>query len=378
MTEYDGLHPVFAERLKQLNEACGTWINSGYRSSDEQQVLYNRYLEGTGNPANPPGSSNHEAEPWGTPMALAADLAGDLDTANARAADFGLHFPIAATEPWHVQPIEIPLAYFTGIPAELGTIDVGAPALRQRARGQAVVDCQQRLNVHSITCDVDGDYGPMSEAAVVAFQQANGLEADGVVGPQTWAALDSDPAQPQPAPEPMATAGRLPAQHLRLSSQGAALLAEFEGKSNVLYNDPAGHCTIGIGHLVHHGPIDGSESEQPFADGLTDEQVYQLFLEQDAPTYESFVQNLVSVPLFPSEFDALTSFCFNVGGGALEESTLRERLNGGDYAGAADEFAKWVKAGDETLPGLVVRRQREADLFRSEWGSIAAPELVTA
>ena len=63
MSEYDGLHPVFAERLQQMNEACGTWINSGYRSSDEQQTLYSRYLEGTGNPANPPGSSNHDAAP---------------------------------------------------------------------------------------------------------------------------------------------------------------------------------------------------------------------------------------------------------------------------------------------------------------------------
>ena len=105
MTSYDGLHPVFAERLQQLNDSCGTWINSGHRSSEEQQTLYDLYLQGTGNPANPPGSSNHEAEPWGTPMALAADLAGDLDTAHARAAEFGLHFPIAAAEPWHVQPV---------------------------------------------------------------------------------------------------------------------------------------------------------------------------------------------------------------------------------------------------------------------------------
>ena len=378
MTGYDGLHPVFAERLRQLNDACGTWINSGYRSSDEQQALYDLYLQGTGNPANPPGNSNHEAEPWGTSMALAADLAGDLDTANARASEFGLHFPIAAIEPWHVQPVEVPLAYFTGVPAELGVVDGSPPALRAGARGQAVVECQQRLNVHGVACDVDGDFGPSTEAAVIAFQQGRGLDSDGIVGPETWAALMTDPPAPQPAPDPVPTAGRFPAEQLRLSSQGAALIAEFEGKRNELYDDPGGHCTIGIGHLVHEGPTDGSESEQPFVNGLSDDEVYRLFLEQDAPRYEEFVRTLVTVPLFQSEFDALTSFCFNVGGGALEESTLRQRLNEGDYAAAADEFGKWVKSGDETLPGLVVRRQREAEVFRSEWDSLHTGVLAAA
>lgn len=299
---------------------------------------------------------------------IAADLGGDLVTANAMAAEFNLHFPIASTEPWHVQPVEVPFAYYTGVPAELGDVPMGRPGLLcLNAKGQAVVECQQRLNVHGVPCSVDGWFGEETKAAVVTVQTGAGLEADGVVGKDTWVLLDSEPANAEPPPPPLPTAGRTLVNELRLSSQGWAMIAELEGKINTLYNDPANHCTIGIGHLVHEGPIDGCEAEAPFANGLSDEEVYRLFLEKDAPIYEEHVRRLITVPLFPSEFDALVSFTYNLGGGALEESTLRKVLNTGDYAQAAEEFKRWVFAGGQVLDGLVARREREAQLFKSQW-----------
>lgn len=148
-----------------------------------------------------------------------------------------------------------------------------------------------------------------------------------------------------------------------LSAKGAAVIAEHEGKVNTLYDDPAGHCTIGIGHLVHRGNCDGSEPEQ-FRRGLSDQEVYDLFI-SDAGLFIDAVNDLITVPLSQNQFDALVSFAFNVGTGALEESTLRRKLNAGDYAGAAEEFGKWVKADGRTLPGLVSRRAAEAELFRT-------------
>lgn len=373
---YDGLHPVFADRLRRLNEACDTSIASGWRSSQRQQELYDGYRNGLPgyNPANPPGKSNHEACPWGEPSALAADLAGNLALANARAGEFGLHFPIAKVEPWHCQPIEVPYAYYTGFPAEWGR-GPGRTTVKRGSQGPVVVECQQRLTAHGFECEADGHFGPGTEARVVEFQSGHGLAADGIVGPATWGALDAEPSQARPAPVPTATeaTGRRPPSDLRLSSQGAALIAEFEGKSNVLYNDPAGHCTIGIGHLVHHGPICGCEKEARFTNGLSDDECYRLFIEEDVPRYEQPVQGLVSVPLMQSEFDALVSFTYNVGPKALEDSTLRRVLNAGDYAGAADEFGKWCKAGGQVMEGLVRRREREAAYFRSEWGNAAPP-----
>jgi GH24 family phage-related lysozyme (muramidase) len=146
-----------------------------------------------------------------------------------------------------------------------------------------------------------------------------------------------------------------------LSVRGAALIADHEGKVNTLYDDPAGHCTIGIGHLVHRGGCDGSEPAE-FRHGLSDQQVYDLFI-ADAQRFIDAVNGLLEVEVSQNQFDALVSFAFNVGAGALEGSTLLRKLNAGDSAGAAQEFGKWVKADGRTLPGLVRRRTDEARLF---------------
>ncbi|MCK2118973.1 lysozyme, partial [Pseudomonas juntendi] len=57
------------------------------------------------------------------------------------------------------------------------------------------------------------------------------------------------------------------------------------------------------------------------------------------------------------------SFTYNLGAANLESSTLRRLLNSGDYAGAADQFPRWNKAGGKVLAGLTRRRAAERDLF---------------
>jgi lysozyme len=63
--------------------------------------------------------------------------------------------------------------------------------------------------------------------------------------------------------------------------------------------------------------------------------------------------------------DALVSFSFNVGLGTLQRSTLRQKHNRGDYAGAADELLKYCKAGGKVLKGLENRRKDERALYLS-------------
>jgi lysozyme len=70
------------------------------------------------------------------------------------------------------------------------------------------------------------------------------------------------------------------------------------------------------------------------------------------------------VPLDQMQFDALVSFCYNCGQGNLAKSTLLRRVNERNFAAAAQEFGKWVKAGGQTLKGLVRRRKYEARLFQ--------------
>ena len=147
----------------------------------------------------------------------------------------------------------------------------------------------------------------------------------------------------------------------RLSPRGAEFVSRFEGCVLHLYNDPTNNATIGIGHLVHMGPINGTEPAE-FRKGITRQRALEL-LQQDARGAASAVSRLISVPLQQHELDALISFTFNCGEGSLQTSTLRRRLNAGDRAGVPEELRKWVLSAGRKLPGLVRRRDAEGALF---------------
>jgi lysozyme len=100
-------------------------------------------------------------------------------------------------------------------------------------------------------------------------------------------------------------------------------------------------------------------------DTITREQGEAL-LRLDAGCAAEAVGRAVSVPLRQGQVDALVSFVFNLGGAALEGSTLLRKLNAGDTAGAAAEFPRWCHASNAVLPGLVARRARERALFEGE------------
>ena len=89
----------------------------------------------------------------------------------------------------------------------------------------------------------------------------------------------------------------------------------------------------------------------------------EAFLKSDLARFEECVNRCVTVPLTQDMFDALVSFTYNVGTGALQRSTLLCKLNRGDTEGAAKEFDKWVHAGKKVFPGLVRRRREEKELF---------------
>lgn len=114
------LHPQFRLRAEKLQEMTGCGFRSTYRSSIEQEYLWrNQGTQGIG-AANPPGTSNHEAVPYGPACGLAIDftLPGGYTWPefHAVAATVGIHFPIPEDEEWHGQPIEVAETYFTGIP----------------------------------------------------------------------------------------------------------------------------------------------------------------------------------------------------------------------------------------------------------------------
>ena len=140
---------------------------------------------------------------------------------------------------------------------------------------------------------------------------------------------------------------------MQISQKGIDLIKKSEGLRLKTYQDAVNVWTIGYGHTdksIHEGMT------------ITSEEVEKI-LAQDLKTFETGVTNFVKVPITQNQFDALVSFAFNLGLGALGESTLLRKLNSKDYQGAAAEFGKWVHAGKKVLPGLVTRRQSEENLF---------------
>jgi lysozyme len=164
-----------------------------------------------------------------------------------------------------------------------------------------------------------------------------------------------------------------------VSSDGLNFIAQHEGIEYNLYNDPAGHCTIGVGHLVHSGYCDGSDpSEQEFLGGITRDQAFEL-LRSDVAVAEQAVNTYVTVPLTQAQFDALVSFTYNLGAGNFRNSDLLEKLNAGQYDAVPQELNKWIYGGGKVLPGLVTRRSDEGTLFQSEGlpsGTIATVDAL--
>ncbi|WP_429176466.1 lysozyme [Kosakonia sp. 1610] len=147
---------------------------------------------------------------------------------------------------------------------------------------------------------------------------------------------------------------------MRISDKGISLIKQFEGLRLTAYQDSVGVWTIGYGWTQ---PVDG----KPIRPGMTiKEETAERLLRTGLVGYESDVSKLVKVKLTQGQFDALVSFAYNLGTSALSTSTLLQKLNAGDYAGAADEFPRWNKAGGKVLPGLMRRREAERALFLSD------------
>jgi len=144
---------------------------------------------------------------------------------------------------------------------------------------------------------------------------------------------------------------------MKTNGQGKKLIKESEGLRLTSYPD-GGCLAIGYGTTRING--------QPVAQGMTITLAEaEKYFEQDLAFFETGVAKYVKVPLTLNQFSALVSFSYNLGLGSLQKSTLLKKLNAGDYAGAADEFGRWVHAGGKVLQGLVTRRQREKELFLS-------------
>lgn len=149
---------------------------------------------------------------------------------------------------------------------------------------------------------------------------------------------------------------RLVVAALSLSAAGLVSIANLEGFSEKAYIPIPGDVpTIGF----------GSTEGVKMGDTITVPKALERLM-RDVGVAESAIGRCVKVPLSQSEYDAFTSFAFNVGGEAFCSSTLVKKLNSGDYDGACDELERWVYSQKRVVPGLVNRRQVEYRLCVKE------------
>lgn len=174
------------------------------------------------------------------------------------------------------------------------------------------------------------------------LQHYAGVPEDGAFGDQTASAL-------------LVKLGLVTPSRRHINAAGLALIKESEGLMLKAYQDAVGVWTIGYGSTgehVHPGDV------------ITEARAEEL-LRDDLARFEDYVATNCD-PCTDNQFAALVSFAFNLGNESLKTSTLRRKHMEGDYAGAAGEFGKWVNAGGRVLPGLVKRRAKEAQLYRSQ------------
>jgi GH24 family phage-related lysozyme (muramidase) len=145
---------------------------------------------------------------------------------------------------------------------------------------------------------------------------------------------------------------------MQLSQNGIDLIKSFEGCVLHAYKPVSTerYWTIGFGHY-------GSDVRE---EQVISQQEAETLLKFDLRVFEYAVNNQVKTSITQNQFDALVSFCYNVGKEALRTSTLLKLVNDREFISASNEFDKWVHAGGKVLNGLVKRRKAEKELFLTD------------
>lgn len=198
---------------------------------------------------------------------------------------------------------------------------------------------QAAMNEHGENLKIDGQFGPKTSEALFKYEV------------ELKATPNFDDEQTVKIP---------PEEKSRDLAPAVSIIKEFEGLYLKAYLDPVGIPTIGWGTIKYP-----NGEKVKMGDTVTAAQA-EAYLIHEMSGFVKSVEKLVKVAISNNSFCALVSFCYNLGAGALEKSTLLKRLNSGESKEAvAPEFMKWVNAGGKPLKGLVRRREAEKKLFLS-------------
>lgn len=145
----------------------------------------------------------------------------------------------------------------------------------------------------------------------------------------------------------------------KIGDKGIKLIKQFEGFSAIPYKCPAGIPTIGYGATFYP-----NGKKVTMADPAITEQAAVDLLKNMLISFEQYVDSFCRDDINQNQFDALVSFCYNLGPNNLKTSTLIKKVNSNPSdITIRTEFMKWNKAGGKVLAGLTKRRIAEADLY---------------
>jgi len=146
---------------------------------------------------------------------------------------------------------------------------------------------------------------------------------------------------------------------VNVSKAGILLIKHHEGVRSRPYRCPAGLWTVGVGHLIG----DGKSLPESWNKTFSQEEIDKI-LKSDLRRFELGLTKLLpNISLKQNEFDALVSFCFNLGLGCFQRSTIRQALLRGNKKVAMESLVKYCRAGGKILRGLQTRRLDEKALF---------------
>lgn len=147
---------------------------------------------------------------------------------------------------------------------------------------------------------------------------------------------------------------------MKLNKAGYDLIKTFEGFRSQAYQDSAGIWTIGYGNIRYEDFTRVKKGDK--ISYARAEEVFRFF----ADRFSAQVDAMITTPITQNQFNAVVSFAYNVGIGALSSSTLLKKINKNPKdPSISSEFLKWVNAGGKKIPGLVIRRQKEAKIYFS-------------
>ena len=169
-----------------------------------------------------------------------------------------------------------------------------------------------------------------------------------------------------------------------ISDQGLQAIIQWETGGTLPndgkpYPDPMGYATIGYGHLIRRGPVHPGDFAKTWVKGqklpgrLTPAEAKELLRQDMRDHFEPAVRGLFldAGPLYntysPWLYDALVSFAYNLGAGAVLGApgfeTVGRAIRGGNPREIADALLLYDKSAGQALPGLTRRRQWERRLI---------------